>query len=128
MNGWIGSVRSLVDSANGDGASGQQAASINGSLLSTENKEVMKKLFFRALIVGLIFVFVYYAFQIIQGMYLTMNYVPDIVEKYESVDYLQYKVTFGHVSNPLWRTIEVSGLMLLGIVVYYTGRILRRKK
>jgi menaquinol-cytochrome c reductase cytochrome b subunit len=59
-----------------------------------------------------------------------MNYVPDIVEKYESVDYLQHEITFGHISNPnpMWRTIEVSGLMLLGIVVYYTGKRLRRKK
>lgn len=86
----------------------------------------MKKPLFRALTVGLIFVFVYYAIQIIQGMYLTMNYVPDIVDKYKSVDYLQHKVTFGHVYSPMWRIIEVSGLMLLGIVVYYTGKILRR--
>lgn len=42
----------------------------------------MKRPLFRALILGLIFVFVYYAIQIIQGIYLTMNYVPDIVDKY----------------------------------------------
>jgi quinol-cytochrome oxidoreductase complex cytochrome b subunit len=88
----------------------------------------MKKTFFRALILGLIFVFVYYLIQIIQGMYLTMNYAPNIAEKYESVDVLQHIVTFGHVSSPMWRTIEVSGLMLLGIVVYYTGKLLRRKR
>jgi quinol-cytochrome oxidoreductase complex cytochrome b subunit len=88
----------------------------------------MKKPFFRALVVGLIFVFVFYAFQIIQGMYLTMNYVPNIVETYESVDYLQHKVTFGYISSPMWRTIEILGLMLLGIIVFYTGKVLRRKK
>jgi quinol-cytochrome oxidoreductase complex cytochrome b subunit len=88
----------------------------------------MKKSFFRALIVGILFVFVYYAFQIIQGMYLTMKYVPNIVEAYESVDHLQNKVTFGYKSNLLWRMIEILAIMLLGIVVYYAGRILRRKK
>ncbi|WP_367618538.1 hypothetical protein [Paenibacillus andongensis] len=87
----------------------------------------MKKPFFRALVVGLIFVFVFYAFQIIQGMYLTMNYVPNIVETYESVDYLQHNVTFGYISSPMWRTIEILGLMLLGIIVFYTGKVLRRK-
>ncbi|MFX3631473.1 MAG: hypothetical protein ACE3L7_20030 [Candidatus Pristimantibacillus sp.] len=86
----------------------------------------MKKPFFRALIVGLIFVFVYYAIQIVQGMYLTINYVPDIVDQYESVDYLQHKVTFGHVSSPMWRAIEVSALISLGIAVYYTGMMLKR--
>ncbi len=43
----------------------------------------MKKPFFRALIVGLLFVCVYYVIQIIQGMYLTMNYVPDNIDKYK---------------------------------------------
>lgn len=88
----------------------------------------MKNHVFRALIIGLLFVFVFYAFQILQGMYLTMKYVPDIVESYESVDYLQHKVTFGVKSNPMWRTVEIPVLMLLGIVVYYTGWKMRRKK
>ncbi|MGO4272715.1 hypothetical protein AB4Z22_23225 [Paenibacillus sp. TAF58] len=88
----------------------------------------MKKQFFRALVVGLIFVFVFFTFEIIQGMYLTMNYVPDIVETYESIDYLQHKVSFGYISSPMLRTIEILGLLLLGIIVFYTGKILRRKK
>lgn len=88
----------------------------------------MKKPFIRALVLGLIFVLVFYAFQILQGLYLTMNYVPDIVEAYESADYLQHKVTFGFVSSPVWRTLEILVLMLLGIFVYYAGRILRKKK
>ncbi|XID90423.1 hypothetical protein ACF3MZ_17960 [Paenibacillaceae bacterium WGS1546] len=88
----------------------------------------MKKPFFRSLIVGLIFVVVYYAFPIIQGMYLTSNYVPEIIEKYESVDYLQHEVTFGQGLSPVWRAIEIIGVMLLGMVVYYIGRALRRRK
>lgn len=88
----------------------------------------MKKPLIRGMIVGLIFVMVYYAFQIVQGIYLSMNYVPDVIESYETVDYLQHKVAFGSVSSPLWTTIEILGLMLLGIIVYYAGRRLRRKK
>ncbi|WP_054024999.1 hypothetical protein [Bacillus sp. FJAT-28004] len=88
----------------------------------------MKKPFIRALVLGLIFVFVFYAFQMLQGLYLTLNYVPDIVETYESDDYLQQKVAFGYVLSPVWRTLEILGLMLLGIIVYYAGRILRKKK
>ncbi|WP_169081364.1 hypothetical protein [Paenibacillus sp. PL91] len=88
----------------------------------------MKKPFIRALVLGLIFVFIFYAFQILQGIYLTMNYVPDIVETYESVDHLQHKVAFGYVLSPVWRTLEILVLMLLGIIVYYAVRILRKKK
>lgn len=88
----------------------------------------MKKHFFRAIVVGLVFVFVFYAFQILQGMYLTMKYVPDIVDSYESVDYLQHKVAFGISSSPMWRTVEILGLMLLGIVVYYTWKMVWRDK
>jgi menaquinol-cytochrome c reductase cytochrome b subunit len=89
----------------------------------------MKKPLFRALGVGLIFVFVFYAIQIIRGMYLAMNYAPDIINTYESVDYLQHKVTFGYVvSSPIWRSIEVIGLMFLGVIVFYTGKMLRSKK
>ncbi|MEK5237091.1 hypothetical protein NST99_15485 [Paenibacillus sp. FSL L8-0470] len=86
----------------------------------------MKKPLFRALIVGLIFVFVYYAIQFIQGVYLTMNSVPDIVDKYKSLDYLQREIAFGNAYSPMWRMIEVTVLMLLGIVVYYIGKLLRR--
>ncbi|RAP77240.1 hypothetical protein [Paenibacillus montanisoli] len=88
----------------------------------------MKVHFFRAVAVGLIFVIVFYAFQFIQGMYLTMKHVPDLVESYESVNHLQDKVTFGYQSSSIWRTVEIPVLMLLGIVVYYTLRKWRKKK
>jgi Cytochrome b subunit of the bc complex len=88
----------------------------------------MKKPIIRALIVGVLFVFVYYAYQILHGVYQTMNYVPDIVEAYESVDHLQIKVAFGYQLNPLRTMIEIVAILLLGMGVYYSGRMLRRKK
>ncbi|MBP1996861.1 hypothetical protein [Paenibacillus eucommiae] len=86
-----------------------------------------KKGIFQALLTGFICVFAFYAFQVLQGMYLTMKYVPDIAKAYESVDYLQNKVSFGVRYNPVWDVIEFLGLMLLGMLVYYMGRVLRRK-
>lgn len=86
----------------------------------------MKRPFIRALILGLIFVLVYNVIKIIHGMYLTMNYVPDIVNSYKSVVYLQHEITFGQVSSPVWRMIGVFGMMLLGVVFYYTVRKLRK--
>lgn len=93
----------------------------------------MNKPLSRALLVGLLFVFVYYGvrlmIQVSQGIYLTMNYVPDIVEEYESVAYLQHNVSFGFVyrSISVWRTAgEIFGFLLLGIVVYYIRQRLKR--
>ena len=88
----------------------------------------MKKQAFQAVALGLVFVIVYYGFQILKGMFNTMKYVPDIVESYESVDILESKVSFGASSSSTWLAVEILGLMLLGIVIYYTGRKLRRKK
>ncbi|NQX48035.1 hypothetical protein HQN87_22165 [Paenibacillus tritici] len=86
----------------------------------------MKKPLFRALITGLLFVGVYYGVQAIYGMYLTMSLAPDLADQYTSANDLQYKVTFGVADHPVWRIVEVFGLMLLGMIVYYTGRVLRR--
>lgn len=88
----------------------------------------MNKTFIRALVLGLLFVVIYYLIQIIKGMYFTMNYIPNMQGKYESIDLLSSTSNFGDAHSPLWRTIEVVGMMLLGIVVYYTGKLLRRKK
>lgn len=88
----------------------------------------MRKPIFKALIVGLIFIFVYYAFQTIRGIYLTINYEPEIAETYKSVDYLQHKVAFGYILNPAWVAFEVLVLMLLGIIAYYMARVMKRKK
>lgn len=90
----------------------------------------MKKPFIRALGVGLLFVVVYYAFQLVQGMYNTVNYVPDIIKSYETVDYLQKEVAIGSSTGPVSVSVamEVLGVMLLGVLVYYVCRMLRRKK
>lgn len=89
---------------------------------------MMNRTFIRALVLGLVFVVVYYLIQIIQGMYLTMKYVPNLPLEYETKDYLFQKINGGDATTPLWRVFEVVGMMLLGIVVYYTGKLLRRKK
>lgn len=87
----------------------------------------MKNTFFRALLTGLLFVFFYYLTKMVQGMYLTKNYVSDVTDRTQPVDNLQHAVAFGKASDPMWQMIEVTGLMLLGMAVYYAWRLLRRK-
>jgi quinol-cytochrome oxidoreductase complex cytochrome b subunit len=88
----------------------------------------MKRHIARALIVGLIFIITYYVFQVLRGMYLTYNYVPDIIKSYDSVDHLQHRVSFGISGDPTRILFEVLGLLLLGMIMYFGVRMIRGKK
>ncbi|GAC43989.1 menaquinol-cytochrome c reductase cytochrome b subunit [Paenibacillus popilliae] len=62
--------------------------------------------------------------QILSGMFLTMYYVPDIVNAYYSVEYLQTKVAFGQVVRGMhhWGASLVIVMMLLHTLrVFFTG-------
>lgn len=87
----------------------------------------MKRSIVRAFLVGVAFVFVYYIILALRGMYLTNNYVPDIINSYDSVDYLQQKVAFGIAIEPVRIVLEVSGLLLFGMAIYFVVRKLRRR-
>ncbi len=88
----------------------------------------MKRPIVRSLIVGVIFVITYYAFQVLRGMHPTFNYVPDMTKSYDSVDHLQHKVSFGISVDPTRLFLEVLGMLLLGMIVYFVGRRVRGKK
>ncbi|MFD2613896.1 hypothetical protein [Paenibacillus gansuensis] len=70
----------------------------------------------------------YYAWQIGAGMWMTLNYTPDMMDQYESVDYLQHKVSFGFAYTFAWWQVAFAALVLG--VLYYRVRIWRagRKK
>lgn len=88
----------------------------------------MKKPFVRALMTGLLIVVLYYGFRTVQGMILTAGYDPNIEGQYVSSSSLPQKIAFGAADDPWWRGIECSGIILLGIAVYYSLRMIRRKK
>lgn len=88
----------------------------------------MRKPIVRAVAVGLLFVFGYFALQIIWGMYLTLHYVPDMIESSEPVHVLQQDVAFGFVFNPLGAIVEVLGLLTFGMILYYGWRFWKMHK
>jgi quinol-cytochrome oxidoreductase complex cytochrome b subunit len=56
--------------------------------------------------------------QIAVGMYQTYYYVPDIVQAYESVEYLERSVSFGSISSLGRVTLPLFfGLMVLYMLV-----------
>lgn len=62
--------------------------------------------------------------QILSGMFLTMYYVPDIVNAYASVDYLQHQVAFGVIVRGMhhWGASLVIVMMFLHTLrVFFTG-------
>ncbi|RKD72839.1 menaquinol-cytochrome c reductase cytochrome b subunit [Sinobaca qinghaiensis] len=62
--------------------------------------------------------------QILSGMFLTMYYVPDIVNAYESVRYLQGEVAFGVIVRGMhhWGASLVIVMMFLHTLrVFFTG-------
>ncbi|MCZ8515062.1 cytochrome b6 [Paenibacillus filicis] len=62
--------------------------------------------------------------QILSGMFLTMYYVPDILNAYASVDYLQHKVAFGVIVRGMhfWGASLIITMMFLHTLrVFFTG-------
>jgi len=62
--------------------------------------------------------------QVLSGMFLTMYYVPDILNAYASVDYLQHKVAFGYIVRGMhhWGASLVIVMMFLHMLrVFFTG-------
>ena len=62
--------------------------------------------------------------QILSGMFLTMYYVPDIINAYESVKYLQTEVAFGVIVRGMhhWGASLVIVMMFLHTLrVFFTG-------
>jgi menaquinol-cytochrome c reductase cytochrome b subunit len=88
----------------------------------------MRKSIVQSLLAGVIIAVVYYTVQVAWGMYLTKEYVPDLVNAYESVDYLQRQTAIGTISSPVWSVLEAAGLILLGAAVFYIGKTLWRKR
>lgn len=76
----------------------------------------------------MIFVITYYVIQVLRGLYVSYNYVPDIIKSYDSVDYLQHKVSFGISVDPPRIFLEFLGLLLLGMIVYFLVRKVRSNK
>jgi menaquinol-cytochrome c reductase cytochrome b subunit len=62
--------------------------------------------------------------QVLSGVFLTMYYVPDIINAHASVDYLQYKVEFGDIVRGMhhWgASLTIVMMFLHTLRVFFTG-------
>lgn len=49
---------------------------------------------------GIVAGILYFAWTVIQGYWMTVNHVPDVISSYENVEYLQTQVSFGMIGAP----------------------------
>lgn len=56
----------------------------------------------------------------LMGMFLTANYVPDVIQAYETVDFLQSEVSFGKTNSTLGLEYIIGAVLfvLLGALYY----------
>jgi len=74
-----------------------------------------------ALLFGLIVCEAFFGGLLLDGYIRTITYVPDIAEKYESVEYLQREVAFGIVYTPHW--LVPAGGFIAVVTLYYLARV-----
>ena len=78
----------------------------------------MRKTVIHIIIFSLLWVVAYYGIQFGWGYYQTMNYTPDILNSYSSVDVLQHQVSFGLLVHPYEIAVEAVAVFLLGAAVF----------
>ena len=84
--------------------------------------KINKRLLLESIIVSVLVLLIGFGWEIVQGMLLTRKYVPDIMNSYNSADYLQHKVSFGILYGGNWILSFVSFLIL--VFLYYGFRLL----
>ncbi|AOZ90770.1 hypothetical protein [Paenibacillus crassostreae] len=87
--------------------------------------KVNKRLLIESIIVSILIVLVFLGWEIVRGMFLTKNYIPEIVDSYKETDYLQNEVSFGTVnrSNRITVLMGISGFLFM-LITYYGIRVL----
>ncbi|MBU9710720.1 hypothetical protein [Evansella tamaricis] len=79
----------------------------------------MMKLIMKSVIFSIVVHMVYFTVIIVQGLILTKSYVPEIVESYENVTYLQQEVTFGYVINASFFVFTFLAVAIIGAIIFH---------
>ncbi|MFD0959071.1 hypothetical protein [Paenibacillus chungangensis] len=89
-----------------------------------------KHYFIEAVVFALLVLVLCLTWQVAQGMVLTADYVPAIIESYESVEQLDKSVTVGHTASELWGWSTVAAFaVFVGLAAgYYMIRYHMRNK
>lgn len=77
----------------------------------------------QSLLAGAALAVIYLAVQIGQGVYMTIKYVPDIAEAYNTVEPAASEVSFGRVESPNQEVYMFIFIVLAGSVLFILGKL-----
>ncbi|AZK45079.1 hypothetical protein [Paenibacillus lentus] len=63
-----------------------------------KQNKLNKRVLIESIMFPIAIIVVVLGFQVVQGLWLTRNYVPDIINEYASVEYLQQQVAIGIIT------------------------------
>lgn len=92
------------------------------SHISLLEEEAMK-LLVQSIIISLVIHAFYFIGQIAYGVMITKSYVPDIVDSYESVTYLQNEVSFGYIKSPI---LLIGSLIAVTIITALVIQLIKK--
>lgn len=76
---------------------------------------------FESVCVSVLFILAIYLYFMIMGMYMTANYVPDVVSQYEAKEPLSSSARLGWIKPFQWFEFALA-FVFIGLV-YYSGRL-----
>ena len=83
----------------------------------------MRRTLIQSVLFAILLILVYYGVQMGRGYFMTLQYVPEAFDNISSVD-LQSSVTFGSIARPYSFTVELLGLLVIGMAVFIAGKFL----
>lgn len=85
-----------------------------------KRNKLNKRVLIESLMFPIVIIIAVVGFQVVQGLWLTRNYVPDIINDYASVEHLQQQVAFGIIIRRTWLStfLEISGFVILAMIYY----------
>jgi hypothetical protein len=78
----------------------------------------MKRKIIQAMLFSALLIIIYYGIQVGYGYYLTLIHVPDIINSYQAVNYLQQEISFGSTNRKYTWLTELIGLFVIGILIF----------
>ncbi|MGN7356196.1 hypothetical protein ACTHPF_02445 [Paenibacillus sp. SAF-054] len=84
----------------------------------------MRRTLIQSVLFASLLILVYYGVQMGMGYFMTLQYVPEAFDNISSVESLQSSVSFGSIARPYSFTVELLGLLVIGMAVFIAGKFL----
>jgi menaquinol-cytochrome c reductase cytochrome b subunit len=89
---------------------------------------INKKILIESVLFSILLITVGIAWKVVQGFILTKAYTPDILNSYESIQFLESTTSFGVQSDSIWKNIFLALCGFISLtIIYYGIRIMIRK-